>query len=63
MTARATFRQDDVTRAIKGVLSANIGIKRVKVWASQGLIDIETGTPDPSLGSKDNPWDIEFDAP
>lgn len=45
MTARATFRQDDVSRAVKGVKAAGLPVARV-VFAN-GSFEVIVGDPEP----------------
>lgn len=44
MTARATFKQDDVARAVKGVQAAGLAVARVVVV--DGRIEVIVGDPD-----------------
>jgi hypothetical protein len=44
MTARVTFRQDDVERACKGVQAAGLPVARVVVV--EGRIEVIVGEPD-----------------
>jgi hypothetical protein len=52
MTARVTFRQDDVERACKGVTAAGLPVARVVVV--DGRIEVIVGEPDSEAG---NPLD------
>jgi hypothetical protein len=56
VTARATFKQDDVSRAVKGVTAAGLQVARVVVV--DGRIEVIVGDPD-SVGPqpKRNPLD------
>jgi hypothetical protein len=61
--APSTFRQQDVTRAVKAVLAAGVGIARVEVDRA-GKITITTasakGATDggaSSAGGEENEWD------
>lgn len=53
MTARATFKQDDVARACKGVKAAGFPVARVIV--AEGRIEVIVGDPD--SGQPSNPLD------
>jgi hypothetical protein len=44
VTARATFKQDDVARAVKGVKAAGLPVARVVVL--DGRIEVIVGEPD-----------------
>jgi copper chaperone CopZ len=44
VTARATFKQADVERAVKGVYGAGLQVARVRV-SPDGAIDIIIGQP------------------
>lgn len=56
MTARAAFKQDDVTRALKGVKAAGIEAATIRLRPS-GEIVIQIGVAnDPDSGGG-NPWD------
>jgi hypothetical protein len=61
--APSTFRQQDVTRAVKAVAAAGVGIVRVEI-DKQGKISITTasakGATDggaSSAGGEENEWD------
>jgi len=44
MTARATFKQSDVERAVKGVKAAGLSVAVVRL-APDGAVEIVTGPP------------------
>lgn len=44
MTARATFKQSDVTRAVNGVKAAGLSVAVVRL-APDGAVEIVTGPP------------------
>jgi hypothetical protein len=52
MTARTSFKQDDVSRAVKGVKAAGLQVARVVVV--EGRIEVIVGEPD---SEKVNPLD------
>jgi hypothetical protein len=58
--SRSTFRQQDVTRAVKAVAAAGVDIARVEV-DREGTIRIiaanASGASRPSPGDAGNPWD------
>jgi hypothetical protein len=55
--APSTFRQQDVTRAVKAVAAAGVGIARVEVDRA-GKITIALGAEPPGEGGKGpNEWD------
>ncbi len=51
-----TFRQVDVTRALKGAVAAGIVVKRVEI-ERDGKIVVVTGTPEVEPSSSANEWD------
>jgi hypothetical protein len=56
MTARATFRQDDVSRACKGVKAAGLPVARVVVV--EGRIEVIVGDPESDIDAPaPNPLD------
>ena len=63
MVARASFRQDDVSRAVKGAVNAGLQVERVEVSSLDGRIVIVAKTPAGSVRETSNPWDSEFDEP
>ncbi len=60
MTARVSFRQDDVTRAVRGAASAGLQVSRVEVSPIDGKIVI-IAENQAATRSKRNPWDGEFE--
>ena len=56
MTARATFKQDDVSRAVKGVTAAGLQVARVVVV--EGRIEVIVGDPESDIDAPaQNPLD------
>ena len=47
MTARVAFKQDDVSRAVKGVTAAGLNVTRVEV--KEGKIVVIIGDSEPSV--------------
>jgi hypothetical protein len=54
------FRQQDVTRAVKGTVAAGVEVARVEIDKS-GKIVIVTGTPVEEDDSTSNEWDEDED--
>jgi hypothetical protein len=61
MTARNSFKQDDVSRAVKGAVSAGLHVARVEISPKDGRIVIVAETQGTSRRTKTNPWDSEFE--
>ena len=51
-----TFKQRDLTKALKGAVAAGIGVKRVEIDRS-GKIIIVPGQPHPEEAVPGNEWD------
>jgi hypothetical protein len=59
MRQQPTFRQSDVTRALKGVRAAGFGVERVEI-AKDGKIVVVPGKPHAGkadVGDDHNDWD------
>jgi hypothetical protein len=56
VTAAATFRMRDVTRALKGAQAAGVEVARIEIETT-GKITIVTGKPEGVQASDGNPWD------
>lgn len=52
----SSFRQKDVTRAVKAVVAAGMGVRRVEVDKS-GKIVVITGTEGEAAPGTTNEWD------
>jgi len=56
--APSTFRQQDVTRAVKAVTAAGVHIARVEIDKTGKIVIITTDTPDqPGKMREANEWD------
>jgi hypothetical protein len=56
--APSTFRQQDVTRAVKAVVAAGVGIARVEIDKAGKITIIALGSDLPGEGGKGaNEWD------
>ena len=51
-----TFRQQDVTRALKATVAAGLNVQRVQI-GKDGKIIIETGKPEAADRAEPNEWD------
>jgi hypothetical protein len=58
MTRRASFRQSDLTKAIKGVAAAGLQVARAEIDPASGKILVVIGVPSAEEeASSLNPWD------
>jgi hypothetical protein len=56
--APSTFRQQDVTRAVKAVAAAGVGIARVEIDKSGKIVIVTVDAPStPGEGRETNEWD------
>jgi hypothetical protein len=55
--APSTFRQQDVTRAVKAVAAAGVDIARVEVDRTGTIRIIAVGAEPVGKGSEENEWD------
>jgi hypothetical protein len=54
-----TFRQGDVTKALKATVKAGIAVRRIEI-DKDGKISVVTGTPEEADGKqpKENEWNV-----
>jgi hypothetical protein len=52
-----TFRQQDLTRALKATVAAGIEVERIEIDATTGRIVIVTGKSECVANSNRNDWD------
>jgi hypothetical protein len=58
VTARARFRQVDVTRAYRGAVKAGMLVQQIEICPATGRIVIIAGPPlRAAFGGKPNEWD------
>lgn len=56
--APSTFRQQDVTRAVKAVAAAGVGIARIEIDKAGKIVIIPAGATDqPGERTEANEWD------
>jgi hypothetical protein len=55
--APSTFRQSDVTRAIKAVVAAGVHIARIEVDGKGRIAIVTTDAPDAQAMEGSNEWD------
>jgi hypothetical protein len=58
---KATFRQSDLTRALKGARAAGIDVRRIRI-APDGSIEIDAGGPSSAPGDDLDRELAEFEA-
>ena len=56
MRRPSAFKKTDVTRAVRAVLAAGVGVASVMI-NQHGGITVVPGRPDEAQGSEPNPWD------
>ena len=56
MSRRSTFRQSDLTRALKGAEAAGVKIRRLEI-DPDGRLVLLVGGADAEVGQGRNPWD------
>lgn len=57
MSARVKVKQEDITRAIRGVTKAGIRVGRVEIDNSGKIIILSDTTPELSVVPNTNSWD------
>ena len=55
--APSTFRQQDVTRAVKAVAAAGVHIARIEIDKAGKIVIIPTGPNEPGEKTEVNEWD------
>lgn len=55
---RASFKQSDVTRAIKGVANAGMHVGRIEITSNGKIVILSQAT---AQNQMDNPWDEVID--
>jgi hypothetical protein len=53
----ATFRQRDVTAAVKAVVAAGCAVVRVEVGKDGKIVIVTSGTEEPTSDREENEWD------
>jgi hypothetical protein len=54
---QCTFKQSDVTKAVKAVVAAGVGVARVEVDKDGRIVVIAGQAPPPEEGREGNEWD------
>lgn len=54
---RRTFKQTDVTRALRAAAAAGLQVTGFKIDVQTGAIVVETGKPEAQDSSEPSPWD------
>jgi hypothetical protein len=52
-----TFKQRDVTKAVKAIVAAGVQVERVEIDKAGKIIIVTTAKPMESAGSARNEWD------
>ena len=55
--APSTFRQQDVTRAVKAVTAAGVHIARIEIDKAGKIVIITAGSDQPGKSTEVNEWD------
>jgi hypothetical protein len=55
--APSTFRQQDVTRAVKAVVAAGVDIARVEIDKAGKIVIVTAGAPEVTDREEANEWD------